>query len=274
MAPRGPKGGQVVGTWWRIALVGGCWAAGAIGVGADGMAGQAPPTEEVEVPLRVVGGWLLVPVEGPNGEGLTFQIGTGSAVTVLSSSVAARLGPTPALTLGGHALPTESVHTVPDGDLQAGDLPVDGMLSATFLGGFDLLIDVPGGRFVLRPAGQGGDWGGAPLGDPTPIRVLHGVVLGIDVLVNGVEVPGLLELGTAAVLLNPAAGTAAAVQGDGATLQLGGVTFQHADVRVGDHPVFQRVPGGGPFAVVGTPVVLDCMAALSWVRQTLRMCVR
>lgn len=238
-------------------------------------AGQDEPRGgEVEVPLRVAEARLLVPVEAPGGERLTFLLGTGSAETVLSRSVASRLGPAPELTLGGHRLPTESVHTVPDDALGTGESAADGILSATFLGGFDLLVDVPGGRLVLRAAGRGGDWNGAPLGEATAIRVLHGVVLGIDVMVNGVEVPGLLELGTPAVLMNPAAASAANLQSDRATLMLAGAVFPNAAVQVGDHPVFERVPGGGAFAVVGSPVVLECMAAISWVRQTLRMCVR
>lgn len=235
---------------------------------------QAPGVDEVEVPLRVVDGRLFVTVDAPAGERLTFQVGTGSAETVLANSVATRLGAAPALALGGHPLPTERVHTVPDASLRAGDTVVHGILSASFLGGFDVLVDAPGSRLVLRPAGRGGDWGGVALGPPTPIRVLHGVVLGLDVTVNGVEVPGLLELGTPAVLLNPPAATAASVRDGRATLALGGVTFEGFAVQAGDHPVFERVPGGGSFALVGAPVVLECAAALSWVRQTLRMCVR
>lgn len=248
----------------------------ALALAAGPTAGQEGDQAGLEVPLEAVGTRLVVPVEGPGGATLRFALSTGATVGVLAASAAERLGEGAGLTLGGVPLAMEGVRTAPDEELVADGELLDGMIGSNTLNRFDALVDVPGGRLVLRPAGSPGPWDDVDLSDPVRLRVYHGLVLGLDVVIGDTEYPAMLDLGAPALLVNEAVAADGGVAGGrAATVRIGGVTFHDVPARVGDHPVLRRFsPGGGGFVIVGAPVAVGCPLSISWVRRELRTCRR
>jgi hypothetical protein len=238
---------------------------------AQTMTNQGP----VEVPLRLAGGRLLVPIEGPDGTELQFALSTGTPVTVLSASTAARLSDGAKLTVGGVALDLESSQTVPDKDLMTDGIAIDGMIGSNLLNQFDELIDVPRGRLVLKQAGRSVEWDGMTLSDPVRLRVYHGIVLGLEVEMNGTEYGAMLDLGTPAIIVNPDAKNAMQIaDSDVATMRLGEATFSKIPVQVRDLDIFRRWrPDGGGFVLVGAAITQDCAISISWIHSELRTCV-
>lgn len=237
--------------------------------------GQGRPSGPVEVPLRAHGGRIIVPVNTADGGKLDFILTTGSGVTVLTESTARRLGPGAALTLGGLPVPMDGAQTVPDASLRTAGRDLAGMIGPNMLNAFDILVDVPGGRLVLKPVGRAVTWDGVALSEPVRLRVYHGIVLGLDVEMNGKPYPAMLDLGTPGVLVNERVISEAGVTGGRATLRLGGRTFRDVPTQATDHPVIQRFsPNGDGFVLVGTAVALDCAVSVSWVHRELRTCVR
>lgn len=234
---------------------------------------QTTPDRAIEVALATRAGRMAVPVHAPDGTELTFLVTTGSAVTVLSESTAARFDGR-ALTLGDAPVNLEHARTVPDRELTVDGRAMDGVVGANTLNAFDVLFDAPGGRLVLKPVGRAVAWPGVELSDPVRLRVYHGVVLALDVGVNGVELPAMLELGAPALLVNQAVLDRASVDDGTADLELGASTFRGVAVELSDHPVIGRFsPDGDPFVVVGTPPALACPVSVSWVHRELRTCV-
>ncbi|NIR80503.1 MAG: hypothetical protein GWO00_19720, partial [Gemmatimonadetes bacterium] len=230
--------------------------------------------DAVEVSLRTRGGVLVVPVMASDGTELAFALSTGSTGTVASESGRARIGEGGTLTLGGLPVPTESIHTVPDERLTVEGTLLDGMVGANMLNGFDILVDVPGGRLALRPVGRSPEWEGAGLGEPVLLRVYHGIVLGLDVEVNGTGYPAMLDLGTPSLLINERVKEEAGVEGGRArSVRVGAATFTDLPAELSDHPVFHRFsPAGDGFVIVGAAVALDCALSISWVHRELRTC--
>ncbi|HSR42908.1 MAG TPA: hypothetical protein VLL48_12065, partial [Longimicrobiales bacterium] len=175
--------------------------------------GRGQAADVVEVPLRILGGRLVVPVTASDGTRLSFALSTGSTRTVLSASGSERVGEAGTLALGGLPVPTEGIHTVPDERLTVEGTVLDGMVGSNMLNGFDILVYAPGRRLALRPVGGSPVWAGANLGDPVPLRVYHGMVLGLDVEVNGTGYPAMLDLGTPSLLFNDRVKEEAGVEG-------------------------------------------------------------
>jgi hypothetical protein len=170
----------------------------------------------------------------------------------------------------------EDRRTVDDADLTVDGVVMDGLVSNNTLNAFDVLFDVPGGRLVLKPFGRSVSWPGVDLADPVRLRVYHGVVLALDVTVQGETYPAMLDLGVPALLVNEAVlhGTGVA-DGGSASLGLGATTFRDVPVELSDHPSIRRFsPNGDAFVVVGSPPALACPVAISWVHRELRTCVR
>lgn len=231
----------------------------------------------VEVPLSVVGGRLVVPVQAPGGEALRFALTTSSATTVLAESVAARLGAGARLTLGGLAVPAERAATLPDAVLAAGGTPLHGMIAGDLLRDYDVLIDAPGGRLVLKPVGRGVSWSGLALSEPVRLRILHGIVISLDVTLNGRAYPATIDLFTPGVVVNAAVKRDLALADDDrARLALDAVDRGEVAVRVrDDHPLLARwSPNGSAFVIVGTAIAEGCAISLSWVHRELRVCAR
>lgn len=230
----------------------------------------------VEIPLRVQDGRLIVPVEAADGTVLDFALSTGNGQTVLTESVAARLEDHGELTLGGLPVPMEDMATTSDESLTADGGALAGMIGGNMLSRFDMLIDVPGERLVLRPVGRSVSWDGVTLSDPIRLRILHGFILSLDVELNGTQYPAMLDVGTAALVVNePVKAHAQLADEDVATLTLGSTVLPDLPVKVRDLDMFRMWdPNGKGFVLVGAPVAYDCAISVSWVRQEVRTCVR
>ena len=235
-------------------------------------AGQAA-TGPVEIPLELRDGRLLVPVFTADGTELTFALSTGAAVTLFSEAGAARVADA-SLTLGGLSLATDDARTISDDRLLLDGRPLDGMIGSNTLNQYDMLIDTPRNRLVLKPIGAPVAWEGVKLSEPARLRIYHGVVLGLDVVWNGKPYPATLDLGTPSVILNPDAGAEAGIDGEGSgTLAIGPAIREGVSAQVLDLDLFERwVPNGGGFVLLGAPITKDCAVAISWVQREIRMC--
>jgi len=247
------------------------------------LAFAAPPAlaqrsggEPVVVPLRVHAGQFLVSVRGADGAEFEFVLSTGNATTVLSESAAARLAGQTELMMGAVKVPLTGRATVPDKDLTVEGQAHDGMVGSNTLNQYDILIDVPGKRLVLKPVGRAVSWEGMTLSEPVKLRVFHGVVLGFDVTLNGETFGAILDVGTSTLVINQAAATKANISAeDVAALRVGNTTLSDLPVRVVALPLFERAdPDGAGYVLVGAPLARDCAISLSWVHQEIRTCVR
>lgn len=283
--PRRSYGERVHGMkrfeWLGAAMLAAMVAAPAAGQGHEGHAptGQThgiAVADLVEIPLRVHGGQLTVPVETEDGSTLEFIVSTANMVTVFSKTGEARIGDSQ-LSVAGIPIPTDGSQTVDDSSLTIDDgTVIDGILGSNFLNQFDVLIDAPGGRLVLRKPGRSVQWDGMTLSDPIRLRLLHGVILTLDVELNGHTYPAMLDIGTSSVVVNERVKSEAALETDGVgTLTVGETTYPDLRVTVRDLPLFERFsPNGDGFVLVGAPLALDCAVSISYVRQELRTCVR
>lgn len=249
--------------------------AGMTGITATSAAAQAA-SDAVEIPLEMLGNRLIVPVESADGTHLRFALTTGAGVTVFSESTAARLPESPALTLGGLPVPMEDRSTIPDERLTMDGVTVDGLISPNMLSDFNVLIDVPNERLVLKPFGRSVEWEGMNMSDPISLRVFHGTVLSLDVVLNGTAYPGTLDLGTTTLVVNESVqeelGLAAQDLG---ALGLGSATLSDLPVRTIDLAVFDRwSPNGDGFVIVGAALAKDCAISISWVHSEMRTCVQ
>ena len=243
-------------------------------VGSSAVA-QTHVGERVEVPLRVHGGRLLVPVEAPDGSKFEFVLSTGTP-TAFSESTAAHLGDPAALTMGGVPILTDGAGTLPDEDLIVDGMVIDGMIGPNTLNQFDVLVDVPGGRLVLKPIGRSVAWAGMTMSDPIRLRVYHGMLLSFDVEFNGREYGAMLDLGMETLVVNEPVKTEMQIAAeDEVTLKLGGTSLPDVPVRVLDLAIFRGWdPDNEGFVIVGAPVAYDCAISISWVHQEIRTCVR
>ncbi len=167
--------------------------AGLLACGASAALAQSTGNQ-IEIPLRVEGGRLLVPVQGPGGAVYNFTLNLG--MTKLSESGATRIGDDlDGLTLGDAPVITEDIATVPDEELAVDGMVFDGVIGAQTLNSFDILIDVPGGRLVLKPIGRSVRWEGMALSNAVPLRVYHGLLLSVDVELEGTVFGGRARSG-------------------------------------------------------------------------------
>ena len=243
-------------------------------VAASSAAAQTPGAEPVEVELHVHRGRLFVPIEAGDGTSMEFLLGTGWS-TGWTESTATRLGDQSGLTLGGLAIPTADLSTYPDSMLTIDGTALAGVLGPNTLSRFDVLIDVPGGRLVLKPIGRVVEWEGITLSNPIDLRIMHGVEVWLSVELAGKEYQAILDLGTPSVVANRRVQAETGLDDDDrATLRFG-------DTTLSDVPVFMReldlggfTVGGGGLVIIGAPIVYDCALSLSWAHQEMRMCVR
>ncbi len=237
-------------------------------------AAQTHGPKIVEIPLRVHGGKMIVPVEAPDGTQLEFIVST--YMTLLSETGAKRIGGQTGLTLGGVPVSTEDARIVADADLTVAGKVFDGVVGSQTLNQFDVLFDAPGGRLVLKTIGRSVEWEGMMMSDPVPLRIYHGLVIGLDVQLNGTEYGAMLDVGMGSLAVNERVRTEASIEGDRvSTLQVGGTTYSDLSVRVLDDAAFgQWSPNGEGFVFVGAPIAIDCAISVSYVHQELRTCVR
>ncbi len=228
----------------------------------------------VEVPLRVHGGKMIVPVEAPDGTQLEFIVSTNA--TLLSETGARRIAGQTGLTLGGVPVSTEDARTLDDAQLTIEGKVFDGMVGSQTLNQFDVLFDAPGGRLVLKPIGRSVEWEGMTMSDPVPLRIYHGMVLGFEVELNGTTYGAMLDVGMGVLAVNNRVRTEASIDNDRVgMLQIGSKTFSDLPVRVLDDASFGMwTPNGEGFVYVGAPIALDCAISVSYAHQELRTCVR
>lgn len=239
---------------------------------AGDLKGQA--AEGVEVPLRLQGGRLIVPVEAPDGEILDFMVTNGQGATLLSQSLVDRLGSSPSLTMGGVEVPTGESIVVADDRFREDGVSFHGIVGANTLNQFDVLFDVPGGRLVLKPVKGTVQWPGVALSDPLPIQVYHGVALAMNADVNGTSYRASLDFGRKSTVVNQGLAKAEDL-GDGGVVHLRFAGTDRTDhpVDVRELDIFQRwSPDGSPFVLLGIPLVADCAVAISWAHQEIRTC--
>lgn len=230
----------------------------------------------IEIPLRAENGRLFVPVMAPDGTELQFVLSTGTGVTVFSESLAARLEGHTGLTMGGIPVVTDGSATLPDERLTVDGKVLDGMIGANTLNQYDVLVDLPAGRLVLKEIGRSVEWEGMTLSEPIPLLVLHGVALGLSVELNGTPYRAMLDLGTPAIIVSERVQADTDLDADDVgDLTLGQSTLRGVSVQVKDLEVMRRWdPSGNGFVLVGAPIAFDCAISISWVHQEVRTCLR
>jgi hypothetical protein len=242
-------------------------------VTAQAAAGSAAP---VEVPLTFVDGRPTVPVVAADGTELRFVVSTGNGTTVLTESLATRREAIAKLTLGGLVVPLDGMATVPDAGLRGDSGAIDGIIGANMLRDYDVLLDAPRDRLVLRPVGRSVSWPGVALSEPIPLRIFHGLVISLDVTLDDIDYPATLDTGTPFVLLNAAAGGQLGIGGAGrVTVSLGEAMIPDVPMRVEDHHILRRwAPDGSAFVLLGGAIARDCAVSISWVHREMRVCAR
>jgi hypothetical protein len=230
----------------------------------------------VEVPLRVEAGRLMVPVHAADGTEYHFMLSTGTPPTILSASTAAALGDSPELTLGGLAVDFTGSQTISDEDLAMEEFTFHGMIGPQTLNRYDILIDVPGGRLVLRPAGPPAAWEGVTLTDPAPIQVFHGQVMAMNVEIDGQSVFATFDSGRRVAAANEALVARLGAEPEfTATVAFGGSEIPGLTLQQSEIPMNDRWdPDGRGFLILGAAFTYDCAVAISWVRSQLQVCAR
>ena len=233
--------------------------------------GQAGQSELIEIPLRVEGGRLVVTAQDPQGVEYHFVLGLGMAL--LTESGAARIGDSmSSLTIGGVPVDTEGAQTVPDAYL--GDVDVVGVLGGLTLNGYDILIDPPNDRLVLKPVGRSVRWDEVSLSNPVNLTIFHGVLMRADVEAGGKLVGGLIDLANPGLEVNEP--LSFAVHGGRLeSFRMGYANWPDLPVDIVDSPIFQGWDAdGNGFVVIGAAISYDCAIAISWIHAELRTCVR
>ena len=237
------------------------------------LAQHAPAADVVEIPLQMVSGRLVVPVVAPDGSEFLFALTTGNPMTILSESTAQLLGDQrEGLTLGGLPIKMENDVVLPDRQFTE----IDGMVGGNTLSDFDILIDMPGERLLLKPVGREVSWAGVELSEPTRLQLYHGVVIGLQVKLGVVDYRATLDIGTPALIVNrPVADRLELSEEDVGTLTLGPTTMSDLPVRVQDLEIFKQWdPNTTGFVLVGAPIAYECAISISWLHQELRTCVK
>lgn len=229
-----------------------------------------------EAPLRVRDGSLVVTVLAPDGTELDFRLGTSSPPTVLAESTVERFGEVPRLTVGGLPVQVDGFQTLPDDRLSPVGAPsIAGVIGASTLRDYDVLVDVPGGRLLLREVGPPVPWEGVELSEPIPVQILHGSVVSLSVRVGDSDIFTLLDLSAGATVFSPPTTARLGLEPEGeVTIGLGATELRTA-YEQRDLPVFRNFdPDGNGFIILGAPIATDCPLALSWARREMRICVR
>lgn len=231
--------------------------------------------EPIEIPLRVEDGRLMVWVDAPGGKQFDFILGLG--MSMLTEAGAAGIGDgKDALTLGGVPFSTEGIQTVPNEHLAADGKVPAGMVGSMTLNTFDILIDVPNGRLVLREVGRSVTWPGVSLSNPVSLLVFHGALASLDVEVDGEVYRGLLDFQYPELIVNEPVKSRSNLSGDTVgSYRMGYVSYSNLPFQVRDLPLFQGWdPEGKGFVVIGAVTAHDCAIAVSFAHQEMRTCRR
>lgn len=235
-------------------------------------AASAQVADPIEIPLRMEEGRMLITAQAADGS--DFELVLGLGMPVLTESARARLGARGQLTLGGVPVEGEETQVVPDASLATGSSTPDGVLGGATINGFDVLVDVPGGRLVLKPVGRSVRWDGVSLSSPVPLTVFHDLLLRVDVNAGGRVVGGLLDLANPGLEVNEGL---RAVTADGtlASFRMGYAGWTDLPVEVKDTQTLRAWDRNGEgFVVVGAAIAEECAIAISWRHSELRTCMR
>ncbi len=180
------------------------------------------------------------------------------------------------LTLGGVPVETEQAFTVPDEELAISGTVPAGVLGGMTINKFDVLIDAPNQRLVLKPIGRSVRWDGVTLSNPVGLMLFHGVLARVDVEVGGQVFGGLLDLAAPHMAVNEPVRTATQFSGDRLdSFRMGYSGWPDLAVVVTDSPIFQGWdPEGRGFVIIGAPVAYECAIAISWAHAELRTCIQ
>lgn len=239
------------------------------------VAGQQDP-DMMEFPLRIIDGRLAVSIDIGHGVQADFVLSTGNAVTVLNQAFVDNHGADGEFRMGDLKLNMDNFATVRHEDLNPGNSTFAGIVGSNTLNEFDMLIDVPNGRLVLKSIGRAVEWDGVPLSEPVGLRVYHGVILSVDVEVDGHPFMAMLDIGTSTLVVSSPAGAALGVESEGsAALGIGSTTFADMPLRVRDLPIFEQFdPEAKGFVLIGAPIAYDCAISISWMHREMRTCVQ
>jgi hypothetical protein len=244
---------------------------------AGGGAAQELPAGATEVPLRLEDGRLVVTVENAYGEPLDFIL--SAAGSLVSTWGAEELGVgLEGATLGGLPISLAGAQVVPEKDLLL-DGPFEGRIAGV-LGGqslmdYDILIDAPGRRLLLKRPGRFVEWEGVALTGAVRLQILHEYLIRTDVEVNGEIFSAHVDLSPATMIVSSVVRDRAGVRGGRADFRMGYASFPDRPAEFLDLPPL-RAWGGDDAGVVfvGAPVAYDCAIAISWAHAEMRTCPR
>ncbi|NKB88734.1 MAG: hypothetical protein GKS06_10985 [Acidobacteria bacterium] len=228
----------------------------------------------LEVPLAMSMNHLAVPVMAADGTELQFMLSTGTPSTLISESAAAK-GAIADLMMAGLPIGNDA-QVIPDANLEVDGHQFDGIVSASILSSYDVLLDVPKGRMMMRPLGPPAEWQGVELGEPVALRIFHGFVMATDLQLNGHDYMAQFEIGINKVIVNEPVTQTLGFEGEtiGAVTvagrEFGGLPVSHMEIDV-----FERWdPDGNGFVLLGAPIARDCAIAISWIRAELQVCAQ
>lgn len=258
---------------WRTTA----FVAALVALAAGAPAGQQ--AERIEIPVRMVDGRLVVPIQMRSGVRLDFVLGLGA--TFLTRTGAERIGDVrDGLTLGGLPVRLGAAQVVADdlAVLDGGPAPtgIAGIVGAETFNAYDVLIDVPNGRLVLKPAGRSVRWEGVPLSNPVKVQVIHDTLIRTNVESGGKVFDALLDLAGPTMVVSRTAAASAGISDGAADFRLGYTAYPARRTRVLSLQIFDRWGDGGGkgFVLIGTEIARDCVLAVSYVHQEIRTCVR
>lgn len=243
--------------------------------GASRGAQRERSSAPVEIPLEVVEGRLIVDVTLPGGGTVPFVFGL--SYSTLTESGAARLGPDlGGATVGGLPVLLDQAETVSDDVLAMEGLVPGGVLGGLTFKDYDVLVDVPNGRLLVKPVGRSVSWEGVELSNPVGLTVYHDVLPRVDVGVGEGVYGGLLDLSAPWLEVNEPVATANGFAPEDRTdFRMGYGSFTGLPVRVGDSQILRGWDrDGSGFVVVGAPVAYDCAIAVSVYHLEMRTCLR
>jgi hypothetical protein len=222
-------------------------------------------------------GRLVVTLRAGSGEPLDFIL--GAAGTLVSSWGAEQLGAgLEGATLGGVAVSFAGAQVVPDQSLlldRPFEGPIGGVLGGQSLMDYDILIDAPGRRLLLKRPGRFVQWEGVELTGAVALQILHDYLIRTDVEVNGEIFSAHVDLSPATMLVSSVVRDRAGLQDGRADFRMGYASFPDRPAQFLDLPAL-RAWGGDDVGVVfvGAPVAYDCAIAISWTHAEMRTCVR
>lgn len=172
--------------------------------GAFTTPGALAAQDVTDIPIRMDGGRLIVEVDDATGESYDFILGIGEAS--IATSMADHFDGAE-LSLGGIAISIADHARVPDDSFaHEGMAQPVGVLGGAVLMNYDVLIDAPGGRMLIKPSGRSVRWPGALLSNAVSIETLHGYLVRVNVQVGETVVDALLDLTAPHVQLSPPVG--------------------------------------------------------------------